>query len=86
LIGVVTVGSNGVGRCIQWTNVSAFNGGAVAEEEDEQIVASQNDFVSHPKGFFQFGPREFVLLQSGPWLKCNWILAFPRHFQAGSWI
>jgi len=86
LIGVVTVGSNGVGRCIQWTNVSAFNGGAVAEEKDERTVASQNNSVSHPKGFFQFGPREFVPLQSGPWLKCNWILAFPCHFQAGPWI
>ena len=27
-----------------------------------------------------------VILQSSPWLKCNWILAFPRYFQASPWI
>jgi len=27
-----------------------------------------------------------VIFQSSPWLKCNWILAFPRHFQASPWI
>jgi hypothetical protein len=74
------------GAAFNGQNVSAFNGGAVAEEEDERTVASQNDSVSHPKGFFQFGPREFVFFQSGPRLKCNWILVFPRHFQASPWI
>jgi hypothetical protein len=27
-----------------------------------------------------------IILQSNPWLKCNWILAFPCHFQASPWI
>ncbi|KAJ6967361.1 hypothetical protein NC652_004801 [Populus alba x Populus x berolinensis] len=39
-IGAVMVVSNGVGHYIQWINVSAFNGRAVAEEEDEPTVAS----------------------------------------------
>ena len=34
------------GAAFNGQNVSAFNGGAVAEEEDERTVASQNDSVS----------------------------------------
>jgi len=52
-IGVVTAGSNGVGRSIQWRNVPAFNGGAATEEEDERTVASQNNSVfTIPKAAF----------------------------------
>ncbi|KAL9397398.1 hypothetical protein Peur_011651 [Populus x canadensis] len=52
-IGVVTAGSNGVGRSIQWRNVPAFNGGTATGEEDERTVASQNDSVfTIPKAAF----------------------------------
>jgi hypothetical protein len=72
---------------------AAFNGQTslplmaelLQRKKSEQSPPKTTPF-SHPKGFFQFGPRNFVLLQSGPWLKCNWIFAFPRHFQAGPWI
>jgi hypothetical protein len=38
-IGAVTAGSNGVGHSIQRRNVPAFDGGAIAEEENKRTVA-----------------------------------------------
>jgi hypothetical protein len=74
----VSVAANG------W-NASAFNGRAVAEEEDGEQSLKTTPFSSS-KGCFQFGPWILIILQSSPWLKHNWILAFPRHFQAGPWV
>jgi hypothetical protein len=61
---VITVGSNGVGRSIQWRSVSTFNGRAVAEEEDERTVACKTTPFSNSKGCFQFGP----------WNSCNFAI------------
>jgi len=61
---VVTAGSNGVGCSIQWRNVYAFNGGAIAEEEDERTVACKTTPFSNSKGCFQFGP----------WNSCNFAI------------
>ena len=86
-IGAVTAGSNGVGRSIQWRNVPAFNGGAVAEEEDERTVTCLKRLrFPISKAAFNLVLGILVILQSSPWLKFNWILAFPRHFQASPWI
>jgi len=86
-IGAVTGDNNGVGRSIQWRNVPAFNGGAAAEEENERIVACTKRLrFPISKAAFSLVLRILVILQSSPWLKYNWILAFPRHFQASPWI
>jgi hypothetical protein len=53
-------------------------------EEDDGFSLKRRRLIVN--GHLCFGPWSFVLLQSDPWLKCNWILAFPRHFQAGPWI
>jgi len=85
-IGAATAGSNGVGRSIQWRNVPAFNGGATAEEENERTVACPKRLrFPLSKAAFSLVLEILVILQSSPWLKCNWILAFPRHFQASPW-
>jgi len=86
-ISAVTGDSNGVGRSIQWRNVPAFNGGAAVEEENEWTVACTK-WLRFPisKAAFSLVLRILVILQSSPWLKYNWILAFPRHFQASPWI
>jgi hypothetical protein len=76
-----------VGRSIQWRNVLAFNGRAAAEEENERTVACTKRFrFPISKAAFSLVLRILVILQSSPWLKYNWILAFPRHFQASPWI
>jgi len=49
-----------VGRPIQWRNVSAFNGGAVAEEEDERTVSSQNDSVFQFQRLLSIWSSEFL--------------------------
>jgi len=85
-IGAVTAGSNGVGRSIQWRNVPAFNGGAAAEEENKRTVACPKRLrFPISKAAFSLVPGILVILQSSLWLKCNWILAFPRHFQGSPW-
>jgi len=38
------------------------------------------------KAAFNLVPGILIILQSSPWLKRTWILAFPRHFQAGPWV
>jgi hypothetical protein len=76
-----------VGRSIQWRNVPAFNGGAVAEEEDERTITCPKRLrFPISKVAFNLVLGILVILQSSPWLKFNWILAFLRHFQASPWI
>jgi hypothetical protein len=86
-IGAVTAGSNGVGHSIQRRNVPAFDGGAIAEEENKRTVARPKRLrFPISKAAFSLVLGILVILQSSLWLKCNWILAFPRHFQASPWI
>jgi len=76
-----------VGRSIQWRNVPAFNGGAAAEEENERTVACPKRLrFPISKAAFSLVLGILVILQSSPWLKCNWILAFPRHVQVNPCI
>jgi hypothetical protein len=50
-----------VGCCIQWRNVSAFNAGAVTEEEDDEQSLAKTTSFSNSKGCFK----------CGPWNSCN---------------
>jgi hypothetical protein len=76
-----------VGHSIQRRNVPAFDGGAVAEEENKRTVARPKRLrFPISKAAFSLVLGILVILQSSLWLKCNWILAFPRHFQASPWI
>jgi hypothetical protein len=71
-----------VGRSIQWRNVPAFNGGAVAEEEDERTVTCLKRLrFPISKAAFNLVLGILVILQSSPWLKFNWILAFCAIFK-----
>jgi len=72
-----------VGRSIQWINVLAFNGRAAAEKENKRTVACPKQLrFPISKAAFSLVLGILVILQPSPWLKCNWILAFSRHFQA----
>jgi hypothetical protein len=53
-------------------------------EEDAGFSLKRRRLIVN--GHLCFGPWSFVLLQSDPWLKCNWILTFLRYFQVGPWI